>query len=315
MNGLYRLHRSTQNAAMHKKRVYQLLSIILLAGLSLCAAAQPDEPPLPKQAYIHGVSGKPQSYSLSCESRSATDVLAFYGIRLRESLFVSSLPRSDNPEEGFVGDVNGDWGFTPPRPYGVHAAPIAELVTRFGLEAEARSNMTFRELKEEIAAGRPVIVWVIGHVWKGSSRTYTTDRGEQVLVAPFEHTMLAVGYTEEVIFLIDAGDAQTITPSIKDFKESWAVLGNMAVTAHLAGPEWPTSTPTSTPTPLPTPTATGIPADAAYTVKTGDNLSKIARYYGLRWQDLAAWNNLFAPYELHTGEVLLLRDPRASPAP
>jgi uncharacterized protein YvpB len=300
---------------MRNKRVYKFLLILILAGLTICATKPPDEPPLPKYAYIRGVSGKPQSYSLSCESRSATDLLAFYGIRLHESLFVSSLPRSDNPEEGFVGDVTDDWGFTPPKSYGVHAQPIAELITKFGLEAEAHHNMTFRELKREIAEGRPVIVWVIGHVWKGSARTYTTKQGEQVLVAPFEHTMLAVGYTQKAVYLIDAGDAKLISPSIQDFKDSWAVLGNMAVTAHQSGPERPTSTPTSTPTPLPTPTATSVATEAAYIVKTGDNLTRIAWMYGLRWQDLAAWNHLTPPYELHTGQVLLLRNPRVPATP
>ena len=67
------------------------------------------------------ISGEAQEHSLSCESRSATDLLAAYGIPLEEDAFRAGLPVSDNPDFGFVGDVDGPGEQLPPAGYGVHA--------------------------------------------------------------------------------------------------------------------------------------------------------------------------------------------------
>ena len=70
-------------------------------------------------------------------------------------------------------------GQHPPASYGVHAPPVAELLREFGLQAEARSGMTWDELRAEIAAGRPVIAWVIGQIWSGTPQKYRALRWQQ----------------------------------------------------------------------------------------------------------------------------------------
>ncbi|HKJ27738.1 MAG TPA: C39 family peptidase, partial [Anaerolineales bacterium] len=206
------------------------ITLLLTAFFAFEASAAPPQE-LPDVAFVQGLVGYGQTYPLSCESRSAADLAGYWGVSVPEVEFFNNLPASDNPEVGFVGSVFGTWGQTPPNPYGVHAAPIAELLREYGLNAEARRGMTITDLKTEIAEGRPAIVWVVGHVWKGLPIDYLANDGSTVIVAQYEHTMIAYGYDLSGIYLMDAGNAARKSYAYSIFEESWAVLGNMAVTA------------------------------------------------------------------------------------
>ncbi len=133
--------------AMMKRLLSSFLCVLFLFTSPLWARAAA----LPEQAFVSGVTGHAQSYGLSCESRSAADVAAFWGASVSETEILNALPRSDDPEIGFVGDVNGAWGYVPPQAYGVHAQPIAKVLQQYGLDAEARQNMTWEEAQAEIA--------------------------------------------------------------------------------------------------------------------------------------------------------------------
>ncbi len=184
---------------------------------------------IPTQATIKGIKAHPQSYALSCESRSAVDWAAFFGVKIKEKKFLKSLPHSDNPDEGFVGNPNGTWGGIPPASYGVHAAPVADLLNAFKVPAKARKGMTWREVRKEIANGRPVIVWVIGQMDNGSPVLYHAKSGKTVTVARYEHTMILVGYDRYSVQALDAFSGQRRTYNLKNFLASWSVLGNMAI--------------------------------------------------------------------------------------
>lgn len=135
----------------------------------------------PTAAFVVDIAGKavkgfPQTYALSCETRSAVDLAAFWGVEIREREFLKRLPRSDNPEVGYVGDPNGVWGNIPPYSYGVHASPVTELLMNYGLPARAHTGLTWTDLQLVIAAGRPAIVWIIGEMWPGIATNYTSHR-------------------------------------------------------------------------------------------------------------------------------------------
>ncbi len=184
-------------------------------------------PTLPAQARISGVTGHRQTLSLSCEARSATDWAAYFNLNIDEMEFLHRLPVSDNPEVGFVGDVNGDWGYVPPKAYGVHAGPVAELLRAYGAPAQALRGLSWEDLQREIVAGRPVIVWVVGHLWAGKPVTYTAQDGQTVTVARYEHTMMLIGYSDTRATVVDGEN--TYSQPIKGFLRSWSVLGNMAI--------------------------------------------------------------------------------------
>jgi TolB protein len=219
-----------------------------ISGATLRASATPANTPtrtptptgtptasVPSQANITGISGRFQALPLDCESRSAVDWAAYFGVEIDELEFFYSLPQSDNPDKGFVGDVHGSWGQIPPKPYGVHAEPVAALLRAYGLDAQAVRDVSLDALRSEIAAGRPVIAWVTGQVAWGTPVPYTASDGSRTIVARYEHTVMVIGYNKHEVRILDG--AQVYTRQWGDFERSWAVLGNMAVIMRPRGDE------------------------------------------------------------------------------
>jgi len=182
---------------------------------------------LPSEAYIEGFYGNAQWFNLDCEARSAVDLAAYYGININEMEFLERLPRSDNPEKGFVGDYRDPKGRIPPESYGVHAGPVADLLRDFGLQVEAKKGLTWKRIRKEISAGRPVMAWVINNTLPGYAVEYTSSDGETNLVASFEHTVIIIGYDQNYVTIQDGGSVYQRT--ISQFLDSWGVLGNMAI--------------------------------------------------------------------------------------
>jgi uncharacterized protein YvpB len=182
---------------------------------------------LPSEAHIDGFYGNAQWFNLDCEARSAVDLAAYYGISINEMDFLERLPRSDNPEKGFVGDYQDPKGEIPPASYGVHAGPVADLLREFGLQVEAKKGLTWKSIRKEISAGRPVMVWVINNTLPGYAVEYTSSDGETSQVASFEHTVIIIGYDPNYVTIQDGGSVYQRT--ISQFLDSWGVLGNMAV--------------------------------------------------------------------------------------
>jgi len=176
---------------------------------------------------IEGIVGYSQSLPLSCEASAATDWAAFFGVQIDELEFQNRLPLSDNPEKGFVGNVEGSWGQIPPAPYGVHAGPVALLLRSFGLPARAVSPLSWQALQGEINVGHPVIVWVVGHVVRGTPVPYISSDGHRTTVARYQHTVMVIGYTEKTVTILDG--KRVYTRSLEYFLDSWGVLGNMAI--------------------------------------------------------------------------------------
>ncbi len=188
----------------------------------------PTNTPTPlDEANIEGVKGRWAAYNLDCEARSAVDWAAYFGVQISEIEFLNALPRSDDPDLGFVGEVNAAWGSIPPQAYGVHAQPVADLLEAYGLDAMAITNLTWDQLRAEISQDRPVIAWVVGRVGRGTPIPYTTSSGRETTVARFEHTVIVIGYNKTEVTLLDGYWIYTRT--IQDFQASWSVLGNMAI--------------------------------------------------------------------------------------
>jgi LysM repeat protein/uncharacterized protein YvpB len=282
-----------------------IAAFFLIAVLALSAHPAAAQSAIPPQAYVSGVVGHAQRYSLSCEARSAADWAAYWGVSIDESEFMDRLPSSDNPDQGFVGDRNDTWGYIPPASYGVHAKPIARLLRDYGLDAHASTGLSWAELQSEIAAGRPAIVWVIGSIWAGTPRDYETEDGQTVRVANNEHTMILIGYTETTVQLVDALTGYNVAYSIDNFLTSWAVLDNMAVTGEGTGQQQVPDKPDSEDAPQ--------DVEGQYTVKSGDTLNKVAARIDASWEDLAAWNDISYPYTIYPGQVLVLSGEETGP--
>jgi uncharacterized protein YvpB len=268
-------------------RILALAALMILADVSATQGTD-----LPDSAYITGVHGHPQKHSLSCESRSAADLAAFWGISLGENEFLGVLPRADNPELGFVGSPDDPWGYIPPHSYGVHAGPVADTLDEFGLQATALNHLSWDDLRGEINAGHPVIVWIIGQMWAGSPVEYQAPDGATSIVATYEHTMILTGYNMDTVQVLDAYSGQYQTYPLSTFLQSWSVLGNMAV---FSSGDAPVNA---------TPTTEGDRGN--YTVQPGDYLIELANKFGTTWQVLAELNAIVYPYSIYPGQVLQL---------
>jgi subtilisin-like proprotein convertase family protein/uncharacterized protein YvpB len=191
---------------------------------------------LPASASVSGMSGQDQQLNLDCESRSAVDWAKHFGFNLGEIDFLNHLSRSDDPEIGFVGNPDGGWGNIPPNDYGVHSPPVGSLLRYYGLTANSFHSLQWDDLRAEIASGNPAIVWIIGganyNLVNGTPHLYTAaSSGDTTIVAPWEHTVILVGYTSSTVTILNG--SKFITISLNQFLDSWSALDFMAVLARL----------------------------------------------------------------------------------
>ncbi len=182
---------------------------------------------LPEEYYIRDISGHKQYFSLGCEAAVAKDWANYFGYDFNEFEFQYALPLSDNPDLGFVGDVNAPWGQVPPYGYGVHAGPVASLLNTYGVPAKAYKGYTLEQITAKIAAGKPVIAWVIGNVVGGVPYEYTDKQGSKVIVAAYEHVVIITGYSKDKLRYMTNGRFIDVPKEV--FLNSWGVLGNMVL--------------------------------------------------------------------------------------
>jgi subtilisin-like proprotein convertase family protein len=241
-----RLMRGTWTLTVADHSAYdtgRMVSWCMEAGLSPSlptATPEPQPLALPQSARITNISGYNQSMPLSCESRSAVDWARYFGVYIGEYDFFNRLPKSDNPDAGFVGDVYGTWGQIPPNPYGVHAEPVAGVLRSLGLSAYAHKRMSWDDVRAEVAAGRPVEAWIVGSANLVNSAYpifYTARDGHTSVVSRYEHTVLVIGYSPGEVVLLNGGSV--IYRPLDTFLDSWSIMRNMAVTTQ---PELATAT-------------------------------------------------------------------------
>jgi uncharacterized protein YvpB len=177
------------------------------------------------------VLGRPQTYNLSCESRSAADLAAFWGVTVDELEFLAALGQSDNPHKGFVGDATFPPGSLPPYGYGVYAEPVAATLRVFGLDAQPVYFLGLEGLRAELLAGRPVLVWATYGLEPYEPIEWTSSDGAVSTVVPFMHTFVVTGFDDAGLFLLDAYDATVRHYSSEAFLSAWRLFDQMAVTA------------------------------------------------------------------------------------
>ncbi len=188
----------------------------------------PQKGEIPETHYIWNILGHRQFFSIGCEASAADDWAKYFGVEVNEFAFQVRMPISDNPDVGFVGDVNGPWGQVPPYAYGVHAGPVAQVLSEYyDMNAVGMKGFTTRELKEQIAANKPVIAWVVANCTWSEPYEYTDKAGNKIITAPFEHVVIVTGYNETSFRYMNNGKFFDIPTEY--FERTWSVLGNMVV--------------------------------------------------------------------------------------
>jgi uncharacterized protein YvpB len=205
--------------------------VTALARLALAATlALPASCTAPSRG-TRSLEGRPQARSLSCESRAACDLLAFHGVEVPEDAFLASLPRSDNPDLGFVGDPDGPAGGMPPEPYGVHAGPVADALRAHGLDASRVCGRDLAWLRTELSAGRPVLVWVTAGLRPSPPVDLVDSAGRPFRAVRYEHAVLALRALPGRIVVLDPAHGEERTWDEAPFLAAWNLFGRCAVRA------------------------------------------------------------------------------------
>jgi uncharacterized protein YvpB len=234
-SGTWRLNLA-DHASIDSGRLNHWCLIATLANLMPSPTPTPTPVVLPQSAYVSGMSGQSQYFNLDCESRSAVDWAKHFGKYIDELEFYYNLPQSfDDPEAGFVGNPTGTWGNIPPDDYGVHAPPVADLLRDYGLPATSYRSLKWDDIRSEIASGNPVIVWIIGdyssNLADGIPHLYIPpSTGNTTIVAPYEHTVIVVGYSPTEVTVLNG--SRFISIPLEQFLDSWSVLQFMGILAR-----------------------------------------------------------------------------------
>jgi len=214
--------------------------VLTPAALSLPSAdelALPSAPPSPLQILLD-VPRRPQERNLNCEFRSATDLASYFGWAFTwEQLFeVVGADSGGDPNLGFVGrSMNDPVGGLYPSGYGVYAEPIARGLRQLGVPATAHSGKDVAWIKEQLAAGRPVVIWATYGLQPQPIVEWQSAAGVTVRAVRYEHTFVVAGYDQQGVWLDDPWGAVQRHYPWSALDTSWALLGNIALTID-AGP-------------------------------------------------------------------------------
>ena len=175
------------------------------------------------------IKGHQQRFAIDCEASAAVDWAAYYQTSIQEVDFQTKIPVSDNPEFGFVGSPNGEWGQIPPSSYGVYAQPIADLLNRYGVDAQAVKGVDLEWVKQNLAHDKPILVWVIGRLERSMPYIFTDKQGRQTIVAPYEHVVILTGYNDLTHKIRFMSEGVTFEAPYANLMASWSILGFQAI--------------------------------------------------------------------------------------
>ena len=184
----------------------------------------------PSEARLN-VPRQQQSHNLSCESSASSMVAQYHGIVLTEAEVLLALPRNDNPNLGFRGNIDGPPGGT--EDYGVYAGPILAILNSRGLRAWAVDG-GLAGIKAAIARGNPVIAWVTYNC-QAAVPVETAIGGKTVTLVPYQHVVVVTGYNAGGVWANDPWDGQEDFYPTADFQRAMSYFGDMAI--EVAAPQ------------------------------------------------------------------------------
>jgi len=182
-----------------------------------------------------------QEHSLSCEIACLKMALNYHGAQVNERELIKLLPfdatQKDkgiwgDPNQGFVGDIDGDM---PVNGYGVYWEPIAQ-VGRHWRKTEILEAGSVQDLTANLLAKRPIVIW--GYSGTGAARKmdWNTPSGKKVTAISGEHTRVVTGFagdrqSPEVFFILDPYFGELVW-SREELEKNWQSLGSHGVVVY-----------------------------------------------------------------------------------
>ncbi|WP_280701347.1 C39 family peptidase [Kitasatospora sp. GP82] len=215
-------------------RLAAALAVVLAGAVTMIGA-------VPSGAVGTGVPMYQQQLGNDCEAASLRmvlaargvlvgdqDVLARIGVDLTHYQAGDSGPLAGDPFRSFVGDPDGSeadgTGF------GVYYPPVAQAAQSYGLSLEAAGQgISPAQLRTEVSAGHPAVVWV-DYGWRYlAANSYTAYDGRQVTYAgPSEHSVVVSAVSDGQVLVDDPARGQSWI-SEAAFDAGYATYGEMAV--------------------------------------------------------------------------------------
>lgn len=210
------------------KLIKRWVGVLLILPVVLSAFfAQPAQTEAAGNAVIiKGFPSVQQWYNLSCEYAAAAAVTLYWGNLVSQNTFIREVPSSPNPHIGFRGDINGPFGGI--NDYGVYAEPLATVLENHGYNATVSYN-DLDSLKSNIDTGNPAVVWLtVGQNEDRPSYYHELD-GERYKLVPGEHAVVAYGYDDTGIYLMDVSDGGFYHTVWDSFLRRWGYFDDMTL--------------------------------------------------------------------------------------
>lgn len=167
-----------------------------------------------------------QQRNLSCEFAAVQIATAAWGRTVSEYSMEETVGWSDNPHQGYRGNINGWWGNV--YDYGVYAEPLSWALAQYGFVGEVA--YTYGDptwLINEIDNGNPTLVWL--GMW-GDQSVY--EDGYRVVAGM--HVMVAYGYDDGGVYLSDPASGASRYYDWGTFEWMWGVLDGMGLSVYPA---------------------------------------------------------------------------------
>jgi uncharacterized protein YvpB len=206
------------------------LLFLSLAYISPAAKARADGA-LPEKVLIEKFPVYGQQHNLSCEYSSTRMMTAFWGHEIGEEDFIRSIPFHPNPHVGFRGNIDGPFGGT--WDYGIYPDPIAKFLETRGFKTRLLIGGV-ESLKQELALGRPVQVWVIAGMGWGFPFT-ENNHGLPFRLAGGEHSVVIYGYDRAGVYVADPAYGGQAYYFWDTFVRSWSYFDYMAISVWWPG--------------------------------------------------------------------------------
>lgn len=192
---------------------------------SAVAWAETKKEELPERVVLENFPAYGQRYNLSCEYAATHAVTRYYQRPITEEDFIQTIGFDPNPHIGFRGNINGPFGGT--WDYGIYAEPMARVLEARGWKTKLLVNKEI-SLKQELALGRPVQVWVIAGFGWGSPFT-AVYKEQPFKLAGGEHSVVAYGYDAQGVYIMDVAYGGFTYVNWSAFLRSWSYFDYMAM--------------------------------------------------------------------------------------
>ncbi len=188
-----------------KQRYYYISNGAKQSGWVLASDLKPVAPATIQLA-VPLISQLPE-LPTGCEMTATTMMLQYAGVKIDKMRFAAAVPRSSDPNSGFVGEPTGNVGV------GLYVYPQGLLATvrQYLPTAVNLSGMSLPQLKAQLAKRHPVVVWVTG------------------LDGFASHTVTMTGYQVNALFYNDPWTGRQETISNHDFETIWQQNGRRAL--------------------------------------------------------------------------------------